>query len=153
MRARLVLALASCSWPPARWQPRTPRLRSPVWQGPELCLKALAAPPAKEARRGTRDQRLPGREPEGRGARGVGQAMVATATKLNAEARAERGPRKLQLGYLIGAAERGAESTEGIHADLIRRLTVAARYAPRRPALHRLSGRLPRGLRSGPPGG
>ena len=30
----------------------------------------------------------------------------------------------------LGAAERGAEKTEGIHADLIRRLTVAARFAP-----------------------
>jgi hypothetical protein len=65
----------------------------------------------------------------------VGTAMVEAATSLNAEARGEPGgPAGLQLGYLIGAAERGAESTEGIHADLLRRLTVAARFAPdRRP--------------------
>ena len=51
--------------------------------------------------------------------------------ELNAEARAEPGgDANLQLGYLLGAAERGAERTEGIHADLVRRLTVAARYAP-----------------------
>jgi len=61
----------------------------------------------------------------------VGEALVETATKLNAEARAEPGGEaNLDLGYLIGAAERGAEKTEGIHADLIRRLTVAARFAP-----------------------
>jgi hypothetical protein len=61
----------------------------------------------------------------------VGEAMVGTATDLNARARQQSGgPAGRQLGYLIGAAERGAENSEGIHADLIRRLTVAARYAP-----------------------
>jgi hypothetical protein len=61
----------------------------------------------------------------------VGTAMLAAATKLNAEARAEPGgDANLQLGYLLGAAERGAESTDGIHSDLIRRLSVAARYSP-----------------------
>jgi hypothetical protein len=61
----------------------------------------------------------------------VGTAMLAAATKLNAEARAEPGgDANLQLGYLLGAAERGAESTDGIHSDLIRRLSAAARYSP-----------------------
>ncbi|HEX3324265.1 MAG TPA: hypothetical protein VHR65_03880 [Solirubrobacterales bacterium] len=60
----------------------------------------------------------------------VGTAMVAAATKLNAEARAEPGgDADLQLGYLLGAAERGAERTDGIHAELIRRLSAAARYS------------------------
>jgi hypothetical protein len=61
----------------------------------------------------------------------VGTAMVTVATKLNLEARADPGgAANLQLGYLLGAAQRGAERTEGIHADLIRRLSVAARYSP-----------------------
>ena len=61
----------------------------------------------------------------------VGEAMVAAATELNAEARDEPGGEAtLRLGYLIGAAKRGADSTEGIHADLVRRLVVAGRYAP-----------------------
>ena len=61
----------------------------------------------------------------------VGTALVGVATKLNAEARAEPGgDANLQLGYLLGAAERGASQTDGIHAELIRRLTAAARYAP-----------------------
>ena len=64
----------------------------------------------------------------------VGEAMVETATRLNAEARAEPGgPASVRLGYLLGAAERGAKRTEGIHTDLVRRLTVAARYSPRPP--------------------
>jgi hypothetical protein len=61
----------------------------------------------------------------------VGTAMVATATRLNAAARAEPGgDASLQLGYLLGAAQRGADRTDGIHAELIRRLAAAARYSP-----------------------
>jgi hypothetical protein len=61
----------------------------------------------------------------------VGTAMLATVSKLNAQARAEPGGEaNLQLGYLLGAAQRGAENTEGIHAELIRRLSAAARYSP-----------------------
>jgi hypothetical protein len=61
----------------------------------------------------------------------VGEAMVEAATELNAAAREEPGGEAtLRLGYLIGAAKRGAEETEGIHADLVRRLVVAGRYAP-----------------------
>lgn len=61
----------------------------------------------------------------------VGTAMLAAATKLNAEARAQPGGRSnLRLGYLLGAAQRGAAGSEGIHAELIRRLSAAARYSP-----------------------
>jgi hypothetical protein len=61
----------------------------------------------------------------------VGTAMLAAATRLNAEARtAPGGEANLRLGYLLGAAEAGAEQTEGIHAELIRRLSAAARYSP-----------------------
>jgi hypothetical protein len=61
----------------------------------------------------------------------VGGAMLAAATKLNGEARDDPGGEaNVQLGYLIGAAQRGAEETEGIHTELIRRLTAAARYSP-----------------------
>jgi hypothetical protein len=61
----------------------------------------------------------------------VGTALVAATTRLNAEARAEPGgDANLQLGYLLGAAERGAQDTNGIHTDLLRRLATAARYSP-----------------------
>jgi len=61
----------------------------------------------------------------------VGEAMVETATSLNSQARKhDGGGAAVQIGYLLGAATRGAESSEGIHADLVRRLTVSARYAP-----------------------
>ncbi len=66
----------------------------------------------------------------------VGEALVEAATELNAEARADpSGDADLQLGYLVGSAQRGADSTEGIHTDLLRRLAVAARYAPGREPL------------------
>jgi hypothetical protein len=61
----------------------------------------------------------------------VGTTLVAVTTRLNAEARAKPGGgANLQLGYLLGAAQRGADRTDGIHAELIRRLSAAARYSP-----------------------
>lgn len=61
----------------------------------------------------------------------VGAAMLRATTRLNAEARAKPGgAANLQLGYLLGAAQRGADGTEGIHDELIRRLSAAARYSP-----------------------
>jgi|SRR5215213_9382233 len=63
----------------------------------------------------------------------VGDAMLDAATELNAEARTEHGgPANVQLGYLIGAAQAGAEETDGIHAELMRRLIAAATYSPGR---------------------
>jgi len=61
----------------------------------------------------------------------VGTALVAAATTLNAEARAQPGgSANLQLGYLLGATQKGASENEGIDADLVRRLAAAARYSP-----------------------
>jgi hypothetical protein len=61
----------------------------------------------------------------------IGAAMLNAATTLNAEARAEPGgAANLRLGYLLGAAQRGAAETGGIHAELLRRLAAAARYSP-----------------------
>jgi hypothetical protein len=104
-------------------------------EGTGAYLKALSAAPG--------EVRLGGETPiseclaenqEGGDLATVGEAMVAAATKLNAAARTEPGgPTNVRLGYLLGAAERGAERTEGIHSDLLRRLAVAARYTPRPP--------------------
>ena len=57
----------------------------------------------------------------------------------------------VELGYLIGAAQRGAEETNGIHAELMRRLVAAATYSPGREVLvEGLRARLPGGLRRRP---
>jgi hypothetical protein len=66
----------------------------------------------------------------------VGASMLGAAVKLNAEARADPGgAAPVQLGYLLGAAERGAEQTSGVHAELVRRLRAAALYSPGRQPL------------------
>jgi hypothetical protein len=58
----------------------------------------------------------------------VGRQMVVAATRLNTDARRDpSGAEALQLGYLVGAIERGSE---GIHADLGRRVNTAARFSP-----------------------
>jgi hypothetical protein len=57
----------------------------------------------------------------------IGQEMVVAATKLNAESRRNpAGPAPLELGYLLGAVSKGADS---IHTDLVRRLNAAARFS------------------------
>jgi hypothetical protein len=101
-------------------------------EGPAAYEKALAAAPGEVLLGGeTPISDCLVRNQQGGELATVGEAMVTVATKLNAEARAEPGgAANLQLGYLLGAVQRGAEHGEGIHTDLVRRLTVAARYAP-----------------------
>lgn len=61
----------------------------------------------------------------------VGESMIGAATELNAAARRDPGgDDTVRLGYLVGAVQRGAAETGGIHADLVRRLDAAARFAP-----------------------
>jgi hypothetical protein len=61
----------------------------------------------------------------------VGEAMLEAATRLNGEGRSDPGgAANLELGYLLGAVQRGSEQTSGIHAELVRRLAAAARYSP-----------------------
>ena len=61
----------------------------------------------------------------------LGTITVELATELNANARRHPGgPATVQLGYLIGAVERGAGETQGIHAELLRRLEAAALFSP-----------------------
>lgn len=105
--------------------------------GPGTYLRALTEAPGAV--------RLEGETPigdclaenqEGGDLAAVGTSMVAAATRLNAEAREDPGGEaNVELGYLVGAAEEGAEGTEGIHTDLVRRLTAAAAYSPRGKAL------------------
>jgi hypothetical protein len=60
-----------------------------------------------------------------------GEGALAAANKLNAEARAEPGGKaNLELGYLLGAVARGSADTSGVHEELLRRLTVSARFSP-----------------------
>jgi hypothetical protein len=61
----------------------------------------------------------------------VGDTLVKVTTELNARARRDPGgPPTVQLGYLVGAVDRGASDTHGIHAELQRRIEAAALYGP-----------------------
>lgn len=66
------------------------------------------------------------------GAQGtVGKAVIDAATQLNREVRSDPDPQTtLELGYLVGAVERGAASSGGIHEDLRLRINTAARFTP-----------------------
>lgn len=59
----------------------------------------------------------------------IGESVVGAATRLNGEYRRKPSPdTATRLGYLVGAVEQGAESTGGIHQDLVLRLNAAARF-------------------------
>ncbi|TMK58355.1 MAG: hypothetical protein E6G51_02825 [Actinobacteria bacterium] len=101
-------------------------------EGPEAYARALTAAPDEVLLEGETliSECLVRNQSSGDLTR-VGEALIETATKLNAEARADAGgDAAVQLGYLLGAVQGGSEESEGIHSDLVRRLTVAARYAP-----------------------
>ena len=120
--ALVVIAVTGCGSP----SDETP---SACLSGPNAYQRALATAPGQVT--------LPGGVPisdclaenqRGGDLARAGESMVVAATRLNLEGRAApRGPAPLRLGYLVGAAERGAANTGGIHADLVRRMTSAAR--------------------------
>ena len=101
-------------------------------EGQDLYLAALAkAPGAVELAGDTPISECLAENQSGGDLANVGEAMIETATALNAEAREDPdGDAAVQLGYLLGAVKRGSEESEGIHSDLLRRLVVGARFAP-----------------------
>lgn len=137
MRARLALGLLAALALVASGCGNNQDSSTPVacLEGTGVYIRALSAAPGEA----TLDGETPisdclAERQEGGDLANVGEALVETATTLNAEAREEPGgPANVRLGYLLGAVERGAAETEGIHTDLLRRLTVAARYSPRPP--------------------
>ncbi len=61
----------------------------------------------------------------------LGKALLGSTTTLNAQARGNGGESAARrLGYLIGAVQRGAEDTGGIHTNLVARLEAAAEFSP-----------------------
>ena len=121
----LVLGLAACG---------SSDVQTPVacLEGSKAYLRALEeAPNSARLPGGTRISDCLTENQAGGSLATVGAAMVRAATQLNADSRANPGgPAALRLGYLLGAAERGADDTAGIHSELIRRLEAAAKYSP-----------------------
>jgi hypothetical protein len=101
-------------------------------EGPAVFLDALRAAPGEVLLSGEApisDCLIVGAE-EGELA-DLGEGALGAATRLSSEARAAGGGQAaVELGYLLGAIARGSADTEGVHEELLRRLTVAARYAP-----------------------
>jgi hypothetical protein len=132
MRTRIVIALAALAWVLTGCGQQDDSTPVACLEGSGTYLQALKDAPGEV----TLDGETPisdclAENQKAGDLAAVGTAMLAAATKLNAGARAEPGDdANLQLGYLLGAARGGAASSEGIHADLIRRLSAAARYSP-----------------------
>ena len=113
-----------------------PRPRPPASRGQDLYLAALAKVPGEVKLAGGTpiSECLAENQSGGDLAPGRGSAdREARPCSTAKPAACHPAPAALRLGYLVGAAKRGAESTEGIHSDLIRRLTVAARYTTEEP--------------------
>ena len=123
---------------------------------PTACLGG-AAPYLEALRQAPAEVRLPGgteissclvEDQEAGELARVGIALVRAATELNARADgAAGGPASIELGYLVGSVQRGAEETGGIHADLVRRVEAAAALDPASTAPYM------RGLAAGREGG
>ena len=77
----------------------------------------------------------------------AGAVLTRAADHLSAQARAGDAGAALRLGYLVGAARRGAERTAGIHAELQRHIERAAAVLDDAGA--RVAGALARGQRAG----
>lgn len=100
--------------------------------GTETYLDALAAAPEQVTLEGgTRiSQCLVPRQSGGELAT-IGSDLVAVATELNEKALDDpSGPWSEQVGYLLGAVEKAAWASNGIHTDLVRRVSAAAEYLP-----------------------
>jgi hypothetical protein len=126
LAAIVAILLSGCS------KTETERAPAACLVGPGTYIRALAAAP--DAVRLAADTPISSclvRSQGGGELAAVGSALVLAATRLNVAARRDPGgPEAVDVGYLVGAAERGAADTAGIHTDLIRRLNTAARYDP-----------------------
>ena len=90
---------------------------------PEEVLVALEAAPGEVRLSGTPLSECFNRNANPGDVQGLGAVLIEVAENLANEAREEpEGEAPTRLGYLLGAAERGAGHTQGIHSELIRRL-------------------------------
>jgi hypothetical protein len=92
-------------------------------EGPDAVRAALARAPARVELDGTPLSECFTRGSSAADLQEVGASYVAVASGLADEARLRPdGPAALRLGYLVGAARRGASETQGVHEELMRRI-------------------------------
>jgi hypothetical protein len=110
-----VLVVAGCGGD------RSESLPAACTEGPDAVVKALAQAPNPVAIDGTPISRCFNRDARGEDVQIVGSVLLAVAQELGDRARAGDEQAALRLGYLIGAAHRGADRN-GLAAEMMRRL-------------------------------
>ena len=92
-------------------------------QGEQAVQRALAREPTGVRIDGTLLSECLNRVGDARDVQEVGATFVSVAADLAPRARAAPdGVAARQLGYLVGALRRGAARTQGIHAEMLRRV-------------------------------
>ena len=110
-----LLALAGCG------SDRSESLPAACTEGPAAVMKALASAPAAVTIDGTPISRCFNRDAPGDDVQVVGTTLLSAAQQLGDRARDGDEQAALQLGYLVGAARKGAKRN-GLAAEMIRRL-------------------------------
>jgi hypothetical protein len=110
-----VLVVAGCGGD------RSESLPAACTEGPDAVVKALAQAPNPVAIDGTPISRCFNRDARGEDVQIVGSVLLAVAQELGDRARGGDEQAALRLGYLIGAAHRGAKRN-GLAAEMVRRL-------------------------------
>jgi hypothetical protein len=133
----LAAALAGCGGSGSE------KLPAACIQGPGAVLKALADAPGDVNIDGVRISQCFNRDAGGTDEQILGTNLLSAAQQLGDRAASDpEGDAALQLGYLIGAAQRGARRN-GLAAELVRRLRQEQGSLPARSAAFR------RGQRAG----
>jgi hypothetical protein len=145
MRGALVLgaalALAACG-------EDTPRLDAACLRSPAAIERALGRAPAPVTLpTGTRLSECVANARSDSDLQSAGLVLTRAADDLAAAARRGEPGAALRLGYLVGAARRGARRTAGIHAELQRHIERSA--APLEDAGAIVAAALARGRRAG----
>ena len=114
--ALVALALAGCATGESE-------LPAACTDGADAVRAALRAAPGEVRLGGAALSSCLSEEADGEQQQAVGIAFVEAASGLARQARREaEGRAALELGYLIAAAHRGGDSTQGVHSELLRRL-------------------------------
>lgn len=114
----IALAIGGCSK-----QESDPPAPVACKEGADSIESALARAPARVEVGGTRLSECFTRGVSSSDLQQVGASYVEVATRLAERAKRQPdGPEALRLGYLVGAARRGAGETQGVHEELIRRI-------------------------------
>ena len=130
MRRALAVPLAAVAYATTGCGGGHPPLSTLCVQGEEPIVRALQRAPANVALAdGTPLSQCVAGARDAGDLQSFGVLVVHVADRLADRALRDRRA-ALRLGYLIGAAERGAAHSNGIHAELVHRLEVTARRVP-----------------------